>query len=236
METLLALDNVTTGYGKKTVLHNVSFRLEKADIGVLIGSNGAGKSTVLRAIYGLNPLWEKGEITFDGARIDGLGVERLIKKGIVYIPQKNNTFHNMSVMDNLATAGWSLSDAVSRKRIAAVLEQFPELGKNRKKKAGDLSGGQRQLLALGMGLIHRPRLILFDEPSAGLDAKRMRGMFGAIANLKQESRIASLIVEHRVQAISEIADRFIGLKLGKIHATFGKELPLHGEAAENLFI
>nr|VFK31856.1 MAG: amino acid/amide ABC transporter ATP-binding protein 2, HAAT family [Candidatus Kentron sp. MB] len=236
MEVFLSLKNVTTGYGKKVILHDVSFELDASSIVVLIGSNGAGKSTVLRTIYGLNRIWGNGEITFDGQRIDGLKPEQLIKKGIVYIPQKSNTFFNMSVMDNFQTAAWSLQGAVTRNRISTILEQFPELNRNRRKKAGDLSGGQRQLLALGMGLLHRPRLVLFDEPSAGLDAKRMRGMFEAISRLKYEHRIASLIVEHRVQTVSEIADNLIGLKLGRLHSKIAGGALLPGEVSESLFM
>ncbi len=236
MTALLTLKNITTGYGKKRVLHKISFRLDKGEIAVLIGSNGAGKSTVLRAIYGLNLLWSNGEIIFNGERINGLPPEKIIQKGIIYIPQKDNTFTNMTVIENLQTSAWSLDKYSAQDRIEEVLELFSELGRNRNKLAQNLSGGQRQLLALSMGLIHKPKLVLFDEPSAGLDAKRARQIFDIISQLKSDFQVSSLIVEHRVKAASQIADNLIGLKLGRLHETLDTKNALTNEEMKDLFM
>ena len=236
MASLLTLNNITTGYGKRIVLHDVSFRLNEGEIKVLIGSNGAGKSTLLRTIYGLNPLWKQGDILFCGQRIDGTKPEQLIKKGIAYIPQKGNTFSNMTVMENLQTAAWTIGKNIISKRIEEAIKPFEELACNKTKKAADLSGGQRQLLALCMGLIHRPKLILFDEPSAGLDLQKMRLIFNEIKKMNSKLGVAFLIVEHRVKAVAEIADYFVGLKLGRLHSIIDAQKEINGKALASVFL
>ncbi len=213
--SLLSLKNVTSGYGKKEVIKNISFEIKQNEIVTLIGSNGAGKSTVLKTIYGLNRIWNDGEIYFNGADISDVKPNDLLKKGIVYIGQKENTFDAMSIIENLQTAGYIYDKQLLKNKIDNIFELFPQLKAMQKQKPLELSGGEKQLLALAMGLIHQPKLILFDEPSAGLDVKHMKEVFGMIERLKSNNATSFLIVEHRVKEIMKMTDRFVGLKLGK---------------------
>ena len=213
--SLLTLENISSGYGKKEVITNISFHINPAQIVTLIGSNGAGKSTILKTIYALNSIWNDGEIYFNKHNISNLKPENLLKKGIVYIGQKSNTFDTLTILENLKTAGYIYSKKVLGKKIKYIFEMFPKLESMQTLKPAELSGGQKQLVTLAMGLIHEPKLILFDEPSAGLDVKNMNEVFAIIEKLKQERGISFLIVEHRVKEIEKISDRFIGLKLGK---------------------
>jgi branched-chain amino acid transport system ATP-binding protein len=213
--SLLSVENVTSGYGKKEVIKGISFSVNHGEVVTVIGSNGAGKSTVLKTIYGLNAIWNDGRVVFDGESISSSHPEVLLQKGIVYIGQKVNTFENLTVLENLKTAGYIYSKTVLEEKVGGILAQFSVLQSIQHKKPTELSGGQRQLVALAMGLLHDPKLILFDEPSAGLDVKRMHEVFGIIEMLKQERGISFLVVEHRVKEISKITDRWIGLKLGE---------------------
>ncbi|MBW2737866.1 MAG: ATP-binding cassette domain-containing protein [Deltaproteobacteria bacterium] len=219
---LLYFKNVSTGYGKKEVLHNVSFELGYGEIVVLAGSNGAGKSTVLRTIFNFNKIWNNGAIFYDGENLKKCKPEDLVRKQIVYIPQKNNTYEKMSVLENLQTSAYIIGSNLSRQRIKHVLSLFDDLREQQHKLAGTLSGGQKQLLALCMGLIHKPKLIMFDEPSAGLDAKRMRQMFDIISSLNEQFAISFLIVEHRIKEVCRIAHKMIGLKLGSVYGSYEK--------------
>jgi len=214
--SLLTLENISGGYGKKEVIKNISFQIDKAQIVTLIGSNGAGKSTILKTIYALNPIWNEGKIYFDTNNISLSKPENLLKQGIVYIGQKNNTFDTLTILENLKTAGFIYNKKQLAKKIAYIFEIFPKLLTMQKLKPSELSGGQKQLVALAMGLLHEPKLILFDEPSAGLDVKNMNEVFSIIDSLKREQGISFLIVEHRVKEIEKISDRFIGLKLGEL--------------------
>lgn len=214
--SLLSLENISSGYGKKEVIRDISFEIERAKTVTLIGSNGAGKSTVLKTIYGLNSIWNSdGKVAFHEEDISHSNPEKLLEKGMVYIGQKDNTFGNLTVLENLKTSGYIYSKQVLKEKLEAIFKQFPKLQSWQNRKPTELSGGQRQLVALAMGLIHEPKLILFDEPSAGLDVKSMNEVFGIIEQLKLQKGISFLIVEHRVKEISKITDRWIGLKLGR---------------------
>ncbi len=213
--SLLTLENISSGYGKKEVIKNISFQIDQAQIVTLIGSNGAGKSTILKTIYALNSIWNEGKIYFNNNDISNSKPEELLKEGMVYIGQKSNTFDTLTVLENLKTAGYIYGKELLKEKIASLFETFPKLKGMQTLKPSELSGGQRQLVALAMGLIHEPKLILFDEPSAGLDEKSMNEVFNIINNLKVNRGISFLIVEHRVKEIEKISDRWIGLKLGE---------------------
>lgn len=214
--SLLILKNISSGYGKKEIIKNISFQIDQAQIVTLIGSNGAGKSTILKTIYALNPIWNDGKIDFNKHNISNSKPENLLKEGIVYIGQKNNTFDTLTILENLKIAGYIYSKKLLEKKLNEIFELFPKLEAMQNLKPSELSGGQRQLVALAMGLLHEPKLILFDEPSAGLDVKNMNEVFSIINKLKVEKGISFLIVEHRVNEIAKISDRWIGLKLGEV--------------------
>jgi len=209
---MIKIKNLYASYGKKEVLHNVSLDIEEKEIVTLVGSNGSGKSTLLKSIYNIIDN-KKGNIFFENRDISNVETKKLLEKHIVYIGQKNNVFESFTVYQNLQVASFYNN---RNKNIENILKEFPTLLKIQNKKARNLSGGQKQLLALSMGLLNEPKLILFDEPSAGLDVKTLKLVFEKIKKLNENKNITFLIVEHRINEISKITDRFIALKLGKV--------------------
>ncbi len=213
--SLLYIKNLTAGYEKKEVLHDISLEIGPSKIMTLIGSNGAGKSTLLKAVYGLQGVWKEGEVVFDGDDISHAKPETLLQKCMVYIGQKSNTFDSFSVDENLKTAGYLYDNFTLDKKLEKLYTFLPKLKVLSNKKVNSLSGGQKQLVALGMGILHEPKLILFDEPSAGLDVKSMKEIFNIITDMRDATGISFVIVEHRVKEIASITDIWVGLKLGE---------------------
>jgi len=214
---MLQVKNISSGYGKKQVLYDVSLEVNPGDVVLLSGGNGSGKSTLLKCIYNLLPLWS-GEIWFDGERIDRLNPSDLIKKGIVYIPQKDFYFENLTVLENLQISGNMLPKQQLKEHIDVVFE-LTGLSKFRKRKPFDLSGGERKILAFCMGLIHKPKLLLFDEPFSGVDSK-----FSAkLLDLFNTSIISPdnlvVIVEHRDDT-RQLFNRQIKMDLGKLKTQY----------------
>ena len=208
---MLEVKNISSGYGKKQVLYDVSLQVNTSEVVLLTGGNGSGKTTLLKCIYNLLPLWS-GEIWFEGERIDGLKPSDLIRRGIVYIPQKDYCFENLSVEENLQISGNILTKNVLKERIEEVYELIG-LGRLKKRKPFYLSGGEKKLLAFGMGLIHKPKLLLFDEPFAGVDAASTATLF----KLFQENIITRdnivVIVEHKDDA-RQMFTRKLKMELG----------------------
>ena len=166
---MLKINNISSGYGKKQVLFDVSMTVEPGEVVLLTGGNGSGKSTLLKCIYNLLPLWA-GSIEFEGQVTGNKKPSDLIHNGIVYIPQKDFYFENLTVLENLQISGNMLPKQQLKERIDEIFE-LTGLSKFKKRKPFDLSGGERKILAFGMGLIHKPKLLLFDEPFAGVDAR-----------------------------------------------------------------
>jgi len=209
---MLKVEHISSGYGKKQVLYDVSFEVNKGEVVLLTGGNGSGKSTVLKCVFNLLPLWS-GAIYFDGERIDGLKPSDMIRKGIVYIPQKNNYFESLTVHENLLVSGSTYTNAIIKQREQEVF-QLSSLLEYQNRTPFNLSGGERQLLALGNALMHKPKLILFDEPSAGLDEANTKVMVDKLLKLKEQN-ISMLIVEHK-KTFNEYADKENSIYLGKI--------------------
>ncbi len=215
---MLKVKNISTGYGKKQVLFDVSFEVNKGDIVLLAGSNGSGKSTLLKAIFGLLPLWNKGQIYFDGENITGMPTSTLLKKGILYIPQKNNLFEDLTVKENLEIAGLLIGNSkIMKQRINQILSVFTSLIPLLQKIPMRLSGGERQLLTLAMAALHEPRIILLDEPFTGLSPQNMDFIISNLKRLNEEGSATLLIVEHRIKECIAITHKVIGLKLGKVY-------------------
>jgi len=215
---MLKVEHITTGYGKKQVLTDVSFNIEKGDIALLGGGNGSGKSTVLKTIYGLLKPWAdavKGKIVFEGKEITALSVSAMIQHGIVYMPQKKNVFEDFSVEENLSVSAGIYPKTEARKRKDKVFEILPKLKTMRKRTPFHLSGGEKQLLAFGNALIHSPKLALLDEPFAGVDADNSEIFCSCIADLKKEN-VTFVIVEHKKQLLKSVTNREIELELGRI--------------------
>lgn len=222
---MLKVENISTGYGKKQVLFDISFKVNKGDIVLLAGSNGSGKSTLLKAIYGLLPIWNssspigrgvRGEVIFEGENITGKSTSSLLKKGLLYIPQKNNLFEDLTVKENLEMAGLTLDKKVLKERIEYVLSVFPTLKDFLNRAPMKMSGGERQLLTLAMAMLHKPKMILLDEPLTGLSPKNISFVIENLLLLKEKKEITLVIVEHRVKECLQVANRVAGVKLGRV--------------------
>lgn len=215
---MLKVENISTGYGKKQVLFDISFEVNKGEIVLLAGSNGSGKSTLLKNIFGILPQWNKGQIFFDEENITGKPTAMLLKKGLLYIPQKNNLFEDLTVKENLEMAGLILDKKLLRQRIENVLSLFSLLVPHLNRTPMKLSGGERQLLTLAMATLHQPKMILIDELFSGLSPKNIIFVIENLKVLNEKNGITLLLVEHRIKECLGIANRIIGLKLGKVYS------------------
>lgn len=209
---MLKIKNISSGYGKKQVLFDVSMTVEAGEVVLLTGGNGSGKSTLLKCIYNLLPLWS-GSIEFEGQDTSNKKPSDLIHNGIVYIPQKDFYFENLTVLENLQISGNMYPKNFLKERIDEVFE-LTRLSKFKKRKPFDLSGGERKILAFGMGLIHKPKLLLFDEPFAGVDAKNsviILKLFNEII-INKDNKV--IIVEHKDDT-RQLYTSKIKMELGK---------------------
>lgn len=193
---MLEVKNISSGYGKKQVLFGVSFEVKDGDVVLLTGGNGSGKSTLLKCIYNVLPCWS-GEIYFDGERINNLRSFNLVCRGIVYIPQKDFCFDRLTVKENLQVSGSIYSYKKNKQKMETVFEIIPSLKVIINRYPVDLSGGERKILSIGIGLIHEPKLILFDEPFSGLDINNKKNIKKIINNLNSNNIISLLVVEHK---------------------------------------
>jgi len=213
---MLKVQNISTGYGKKQVLFDVSLEVAKGEIVLLAGSNGSGKSTLLKSIFGLLPLWNNEQILFDGENIARKSTAALLKKGLLYIPQKNNLYEDLTVKENLEMTGLTLGRILLKQRIENTLSVFSTLQAHLHRTPMKLSGGERQLLTLAMANLHQPKMLLIDEPYTGLSPQNLTFVTENLKMLNEKNGITLLIVEHRVKECLAIAHRAIGLKLGRV--------------------
>jgi len=212
----LQIHNLHSGYGKKRVLAGVSLEVREREIVALVGHNGAGKSTLLKSITGLLPKVE-GEIVWDNASILNRSPAQNLRAGIVYCPEGAQVFRTLTVRENLALGGYAFGDAAAtRRNIAKVLDLFPALAKKAGVKGGQLSGGERQMLAIGIGLIASPRLAMFDEPSGGLAPMLVEAVFDAIKVIVSQFDTSVLVVEQNIDMAFGVADRAYVLANGAI--------------------
>ena len=186
------------------ILHGVSLRVAPGEFVTVIGPNGSGKSTLLKAIFGLVPP-RSGTITFAGRDITGIPTERLVLRGLGYVPQSANVFAALTVAENLAMGAFVRKSGVPA-RINEMYELFPDLAASRRRRAGNLSGGQRQMLALARALMLDPQLLLLDEPSAGLSPAVMQTMFAQVKNIQAQG-VAAVIVEQNAREALSISQR-----------------------------
>jgi len=210
---MLEVKHISSGYRKKQVLFDVSMTVESGEVVLLTGGNGSGKSTLLKCIYNLLPLWS-GKIEFEGQDTDHKKPSDLIHNGIVYIPQKDFYFENLTVLENLQISGNMFPKQQLKERIDEVFE-LTGLSKFKKRKPFDLSGGERKILAFGMGLIHQPKLLLFDEPFAGVDEKNTTTLLQLFKETIINSENYILIVEHK-DVTRQLFTHKIRMELGNI--------------------
>jgi len=202
---LLTVEGVTAGYGDVVVLHEVSIEVGDGELVSIIGPNGAGKSTLMKAVFGLiRP--GSGRIRFDGTDIAGRSPYDIVKLGMCYVPQVANVFTTLSVEENLEMGAFVLDDRDLEARKARIFEIFPRLHERRRQRAGLMSGGERQMVAMGSALMLDPKLVLLDEPSAGLSPKLVEMIFERIARINQTG-IAILMVEQNAKKSLEMAHR-----------------------------
>lgn len=219
-ELLLSVNHLSAGYGKRQVLFDVSFAVKRGEIVLLIGGNGSGKSTLLKAIYGLVSKWDNPDnykcVRFASEDISETQPYELIQKGMIYVPQKNNTFDQLTVSENLEVTATHLHNkAELKKRQNYVFEKFPQLADLKKRTLFHLSGGEKQLVALGMALMQQPKMIMLDEPGAGLAPNTWQKNLEIIKTLNEEG-ITFLIVEHRVKETVDKVHNVLLMRLGKI--------------------
>lgn len=217
---MLSVQHLTTGYGKKQVLFDISFEASKGDVVLLTGGNGSGKSTVIKAIYGLLTPWENedgtiGKIIFDGKDITHVSTFELLKLGIVYIPQKKNVFEDFTVEENLLTSASIYTRQEARQRMDKAFADIPQLAELKHRTPFSMSGGEKQLLAFGCALLHSPKLMLLDEPFAGVDADNVTLLMDTIKYLKDQ-HITFIIVEHKRYLFDTLKHKRIKIELGKI--------------------
>ncbi|HEV2227274.1 MAG TPA: ABC transporter ATP-binding protein [Nitrososphaerales archaeon] len=205
----LEISNLNVFYGPIQALWDVSLDVESGSISSIIGSNGAGKSTILRSIMGIVPS-KSGKILFDGDQIDGLSPDRVVDRGIVYVPEGRHIFSDLSVRENLKMGAYPRRARSSFKaEIENVFEIFPLLRERSRQKAGTLSGGEAQMLAIGRALMSKPRFLLLDEPSAGLSPIMVQRIFEAIARIKALGITALLVEQDVIRALSNSSKSFI---------------------------
>ena len=233
---MLQIKNLATGYGKKQVLTDISLEVNFKEIVAIIGPNGSGKSTILKSIIGLIPVWS-GEINFLEKTLVNINPSKMISHGITYSPQHNNIFRNLSVIENLELGEICFDKKKSYNRIEEVSEFFPILKKRFQQKAGNMSGGEQQMLAIARALMTKPKLLLLDEPSLGLSPILVNAVFDKIVEINQKLDISVLIVEQKVNKVLPISNRVYSIKLGKV-AYEGKSDPLlnNSEKLKELFL
>ncbi|HEU4319855.1 MAG TPA: ABC transporter ATP-binding protein [Acidimicrobiia bacterium] len=214
---MLAVDGLEVAYGDLQVVWGVSFEVPENSIVAILGSNGAGKTTTLTSLIGLIPPLA-GEVTFKGASLVGMPTHRLVELGIVMIPEERSTFSTMSVSDNLELGAYTPRARASKdETMDEVYSLFPVLAERRTQRAGTLSGGERQMLAIGKALMARPELLILDEPSLGLAPIVVERTFEAITDIRDRG-VSVLMVEQHVEMTLEVADHAYILELGRIVA------------------
>jgi branched-chain amino acid transport system ATP-binding protein len=214
--SLLEVQDLEAGYGDVVVLRGVSFAVEEGQVAAILGPNGAGKTTTLRAVSGM--LSSKGRVSFDGHAIVGKSPERIARLGIAHVPEGRGTFGGLTVEDNLRVGAYRRSgrgNGVARDR-ARCFEWFPRLHERRRERAGNLSGGEQQMLAIARGLMLEPRLILLDEPSLGLAPVMTKELFRILAGIAREDGVTVLLVEQNAKLALRVADYAYVLEAGTI--------------------
>ena len=208
----LSAENMLGGYGETTILNDCSISVKKGEIAVIVGPNGAGKSTAMKAIFGMLDL-RAGNIIFDGKDISDLKPQDRVRSGMGFVPQTHNVFTSMTVMENLEIGGFTNQENLS-KNISEVFKLFPVLREKQKQLVGELSGGQRQQVAVGRALMTNPKLLMLDEPTAGVSPLVVQELFEKITSIARTG-IAILMVEQNARQALEIADNGFVLVQGE---------------------
>jgi branched-chain amino acid transport system ATP-binding protein len=211
---LLTLDRVSAGYRRLQILHEVSMRVDEGEIVGLIGANGAGKTTLLRTVSGVLGV-TGGTITFAGERIDGVRPERIVRRGLVHVPQERALFGRLAVIENLVMGAYTRDRTEVAPSLDEVFTLFPVLAERRAQRADTMSGGEQQMLAIGRALMARPRLLTLDEPSIGLAPNLVTQVLEAVTRIR-DTGVTVLIVEQNAAHTLRISDRAYVLESGAL--------------------
>jgi branched-chain amino acid transport system ATP-binding protein len=215
-QALLQLEDFCVSYGAVEAVHHINLRVDPGEIVTVIGPNGAGKTTMLCAAMGLLP--SRGGVVLDGERMARPSVEAMVARGVALVPEKRELFGEMSVEDNLLLGGfsrWWRGERDQRARMTEVFGIFPRLNERRSQLASTLSGGERQMLAIGRALMARPRLLMLDEPSLGLAPLIVREVLQVVSSLRRHG-VSVLLVEQNARAALQVADRAYVLEMGAV--------------------
>ncbi len=211
--SLLEVKNLNTGYGDLQILRNVSINVEEGEIVDLLGSNGAGKSTLMRTLVGLNRIWS-GEVIFNGVNLTNATSDKIVKSGISIVPEGRRLFAGMTVTENLYMGAFANRKNI-QERIEKIFQIFPRLFERKDHLAGDLSGGEQQMVAIGRALMNEPKLLLIDEFSLGL-APTVVDILVKVVHDINKSGVSILIVEQDVQMVLEMSQRAFVMEVGSI--------------------
>lgn len=229
--SLLSVNNLSAGYGEVDVLHEVSLEIEEGELVSTIGPNGAGKSTLLRSISGvLTP--DGGSLELDGTDVTGFNPEETIRMGMSYVPQDDNIFPSLTVRENLEMGAFTL-EGDFEDRIDEICDIFPQLRERMGQKAGTMSGGQQQMVAVGRGLLIRPKLLLLDEPTAGLQPSLVKMMLDKVEEIN-ELGVTVLLVAQTIDAL-RLASRAYLLSAGEMVLSGETEELLETERVQDLY-
>jgi branched-chain amino acid transport system ATP-binding protein len=212
--SLLRIDSLSAGYGKLVVLHDVTLAVKAGQFVALIGPNGSGKSTLLKAVFGLTDIFG-GTITYDDRALVSLPTEALPRLGLAFVPQTQNVFTSLSVRENLQLAARGLRGADEHAALADVFTLFPRLSERARQRAGQLSGGERQMLAIALAWLARPRMLLLDEPSAGLAPLLVTEIFHQLRALCDRG-VTLLVVEQNARSVLRVCDFGCVMREGRI--------------------
>ena len=232
---MIRLEKLNAGYRRLHVLFDISASFEKSKINVIVGPNGSGKSTLLKSIFGLTTIYS-GSIIYNGVELVGKPPHEIARLGIAYLPQTNNIFENLTVEENLRMAGYILPKEELEVRIEEVADLFPIIKSYWRRKAGLMSGGERQMVAMAMALLRRPSVMLFDEPTGGLAPKIANEVLSKIIELRDTLNITIILVEQNAKKALEIGDKAYLLVGGKLIFEGGCEELLNHPKLASLYL
>jgi branched-chain amino acid transport system ATP-binding protein len=212
---MITIEGVDAGYGRLQILFSVSMKARSGEITAILGPNGSGKSTLLKTIFGQTSVYN-GSIKLDGVELSGRPPHEIARLGIAYLPQINNLFTDLTVRENLLMSGYMLSEEERRKRTEEVFQLFPFLRNMLHRKAASLSGGERQMLSIGMALMRRPKVIMLDEPTANLSPKMVNTVLDVVRRLRDDHGFTVLLAEQSVVKALRLSDHAVLLVGGRV--------------------
>ncbi|RLG76883.1 MAG: branched-chain amino acid ABC transporter ATP-binding protein [Thermoprotei archaeon] len=233
---MLKLENIEAGYGEFRVLHGVNMVVNREEIVALVGPNGAGKTTTLRTILGMTTLYG-GKVYLEGKDLTGIPTHKRVELGITMVPEGRGIFNPLTVEENLLAGAYTKrGEEKLQESLEFVYTLFPRLKERRMQRAGTLSGGEAQMLAIGRALMARPEILLLDEPSLGLAPKLVLEVFDTVVKLRNEANMTILLVEQHVKNSLEIADKAYVMEMGRIVLEGGGKALLEDERLKKAYL